>query len=412
MANKTTAAKKSKTALLIGGGAPNSTLMAGALVAFLEQGARFDVISCSGAGALMGLLYAAPKNGDPAKALREWAEVGVSDEIYRMFPVNYKVFMKPGSAAEWWREMLAQNPFTAPLYDPASPWGRGVLSDWIKLMLATLSPSDLTPGSLGLCAHLPFAEQVIDFAAVPHIAPEFYINAYNTSMEQMRIFGKEAITPEHLKAAFSFPLIYPPYPLEDGDYIEGAAIDTLNFKALVSDKDEDEALHPDIDNLVVFDILGADKLIRKPRDLYDAWVLSIITPLVEIAKDDIALFEYKHNRDKDGKPKRNLLKVDLTGGIAQEHWNKVLDWSSSNLELLFQLGYKAGLEFCRQHADVLGIGKAPRVADMPEIAVTVIAPVPVESVHVTGSKPEPVAESETAAVAREPELSGPAEAQG
>src|SRR5437867_1654655 len=70
--------QKPKTALLIGGGAPNSTLMAGALVAFLEKGVEFDVISSSGAGALIGLLYTAPKNGDPAKALRQWAQVGVA----------------------------------------------------------------------------------------------------------------------------------------------------------------------------------------------------------------------------------------------------------------------------------------------------------------------------------------------
>jgi hypothetical protein len=37
-----------KTAQLIGGGAPNSTLIAGALAAFLDAGIRFDVISTSG----------------------------------------------------------------------------------------------------------------------------------------------------------------------------------------------------------------------------------------------------------------------------------------------------------------------------------------------------------------------------
>jgi hypothetical protein len=46
-----------KKALVIGGGAPNSALVAGALVAFVDRGVRFDVISTSGAGALMGLLY-------------------------------------------------------------------------------------------------------------------------------------------------------------------------------------------------------------------------------------------------------------------------------------------------------------------------------------------------------------------
>src|SRR5271163_4042264 len=94
---KTQASKKK--ALLIGGGAPNASLMAGALVAFLHQGVEFDVISTSGAGALMGLLYTAPVGGDPVAALENWVNVGVADPIYAGFPVNYKVFMKPGPQA-------------------------------------------------------------------------------------------------------------------------------------------------------------------------------------------------------------------------------------------------------------------------------------------------------------------------
>lgn len=40
-----------------------------------------------------------------------------------------------------------------------------------------------------------------------------------------------------------------------------------------------------------FDMLGFDKLSHNPKNFYDAWVLSIITPLVEIARDDTKLFE-------------------------------------------------------------------------------------------------------------------------
>lgn len=346
---------KSKTALVLGGGAPNSTLIAGALVAFYEKNAQFDVISCSGAGALMGLLYTAPKNKDPVRALKEWARVGVSDSIYQLFPVNYKVFMKPGSAAEGYRSWLTQNPFTAPFFDPSSPVGNGLFTDWVRLGLASMSPTSLSMNSLGLCAHLPFADDVIDFTQVRHIGPEFYINAYNIDKEKMRIWGKQEITAEHLKAALAFPMIYPPYKMEDGDYIEGAAIDTLNFKALVNDDPDDAGLHPDIDNLVIFDILGDGKLIRKPRNLYDSWVKSIITPLVKIAKDNIALFEYRYNLDRHGNKKRNLYKVDLMGGIDPEHWPEVMDWSHSNLQHLFDIGYNAGLEFCRQHPEMLGL---------------------------------------------------------
>src|SRR5262249_50016108 len=48
-------------ALVLGGGAPNLTLMAGAVAALDDAGVEFDVVSTSGAGMLIGLLYAAPK---------------------------------------------------------------------------------------------------------------------------------------------------------------------------------------------------------------------------------------------------------------------------------------------------------------------------------------------------------------
>jgi len=354
--------RNGKKALLIGGGAPNSTLIAGALVAFLDRGVKFDVISTSGAGALMGLLYTAPQGGDPRAALTRWADMGVADAIYDWFPVNYKVFMKPGMAADAYRKALLASPLTQPFFDSFAPGAvTGLWADWVRLFFATLSPTDLTPQSMGMCAHLPFAGQAIDFAAVPDIEPEFYINAYNVTQEKMSIWGKREITPQHLNAAFSFPFIYPPTRIDGDDYIEGAAIDTLNFKALVSDEKEEPGVHREIDTLVVFDILGIDKLIRKPRYLYDAWVGSIITPLVQLSKDDVRLFELQHNIDPhSGQPKRALLKVDLASGIPESAWPKVLDWSNSNLKLLFEVGYQAGMTFCDFHGDVLNIATPAR----------------------------------------------------
>ncbi|MNT45915.1 hypothetical protein D3C72_1825300 [compost metagenome] len=81
---------------------------------------------------------------------------------------------------------------------------------------------------------------------------------------------------------------------------------------------------------------------------------SIITPLVKISKSELRLFELEHNTDaRTGQPKRRLLKLDLMGGIPEQHWPDTLDWSSSNMQLLFDVGHKAGLAFCRQHGDLL-----------------------------------------------------------
>lgn len=356
--------RRNRKALVIGGGAPNSTLIAGALAAFLAEGVEFDVISASGAGVLMGLLATAPRDASPQAALTQWAEVGVADSIYKLFPVNYKVFKKPGAQAESYRDAmlnqfqqmpgLAASPFAA-MFSQHFAEASAKWNDWMHLMMSAMSPSDLHSGSLGLCAHLPFLEQSIDFSAVPRMAPEFYINAYNLDRHRMQIWNKDQITAAHVRAALSFPFLYAPTEIDGEHYIEGAALDTLNFTPFITDPDTGAAPAGEVDTLVVLDILGEDRLIRKPRNLYDAWVRSIITPLVKISQTEQRLFELEHNRDPaTGAPLRQVLKVDLMAGVPQDHWPHVLDWSASNMQLLFQVGYRAGVDFCRQHGELLG----------------------------------------------------------
>lgn len=328
-----------KTALILGGGAPNATLMSGALVAFAEAGVEFDVISTAGAGALIGLLYVAPAQGTPVEALRRTVEMGVADAIYDHFPVNYKVFQKPGAVADLYRQLLAANPLTQTL---AAQHGDSAMqklfSDWVHLLFASACPTDLGPKSLGLCASVPFLEETVDFAALKEIEAAFYINAYNLSDRRMENFAKHQISADHCRAALAFPFLYPPYPIADPHtgaekfYYEGAAHDCLNYKALVDHE-------PEVDRIVVFDVLGADELMRTPRDLYDAWLLSIIVPLVEIARDDTKIFETVHNADG----RRRLFKVPFD--IPSEHEVEALDWSRSNLETLFAVGYRSAQDY-------------------------------------------------------------------
>ena len=116
--------------------------------------------------------------------------------------------------------------------------------------------------------------------------------------------------------------------------------DCLNFKSLVNDDAANPAAKP-ISRPSSCSIFSApETLLRKPRDLYDAWVLSIITPLVEVARDDLKLFEYQHNRDANGQ-KRKLLKLPLMSSVPADQLPDVLDWSSSNLNTLYQIGYEA-----------------------------------------------------------------------
>jgi predicted acylesterase/phospholipase RssA len=340
-----------KTGLVLGGGAPNSPLIAGALAAFHDQEVEFDVISASGAGVLMGLLYTAPLEGTPREALKRWADAGVADTIYKMMPVNYKIFHKPGKEADAYRGVFqapAGNPMFQGMQSALSgsvPW-----SDWTQLLMSTMSPSSLSSKSLGLCAHAPFLEGAIDFTAIASMKPEFYINAYNLHPHQMTIWGKHEIQVQHVRAALSFPFLYAPTEIDGEDYIEGAALETLNFDPFIEGKGD----HGDVDTLVVLDILGDERLLRKPRNLYDAWVGSMITPLVKVSQNQLRLFELEHNTNRaTGEPKRQLLKLELMAAVPDQHLPYTMDWSTSNMQLLFDVGYKAATRFCRQHAGVL-----------------------------------------------------------
>jgi NTE family protein len=84
-------------------------------------------------------------------------------------------------------------------------------------------------------------------------------------------------------------------------------------------------------------------------------VKQIIVPLVEIAKDDMKIFDniYNIKVDKQGRPvygpdgkpekKRSLLRVEFD--IPDDYWPELLDWSSSNVRRLFRIGREAGERF-------------------------------------------------------------------
>jgi NTE family protein len=359
-------------ALMLGGGAPTLTLESGALAALLDHEVRFEAVSTAGAGMLVGLLYAAPRGMSPRQALEHTREMGVHDAIYDLFPINYKVFHKPGALAHAYRRWLQSLPRLVPGQDMASR----LLADWVALWFATWCPSDLSSRSLGLCDHAPWIDEVVDFDKLKSFPGEFYMNAYCIEDQEMRIFTKDEITPDHFRAALAFPLIYPPFKLDGKTYIEGSAIDTLCFEGLIKYRDEQLrrekagtaatrklAAQEPLRNVVVFDVLSSKRIIRAPRSLYDAWVQSIMIPLVEIAKDDIRLFEHVHNKGwSKEQPKLELLRIRFD--IPDEHWPHVLDWSYSNLARLYDIGYAAGLRFYEQHKDKLTATPSDR-ADRP-----------------------------------------------
>ncbi|MFC4160322.1 patatin-like phospholipase family protein [Chitinimonas lacunae] len=350
----------SGNALVIGGGAPNSTYMAGALAAFAAAGVEFDVISASGAGALIGLLYLAPRRADPLSALAATVDFGVADPIYRLFPVNYKVFHKPGALAEQFRACL---PPRWPLWPGYGEEWLHLCNDWLQLSLSSWCPSDLGWHSQGMCAHVPFVADVVDFDRLRESRTRFYLHAFNLTRRQMVLWDQHQLDERRFRAAMSYPFLYPPYRLDGELYYEGAAFECLNYRGVLAALDDGLA----IDNIVVLDVLGHTKLLREPRNLWDAYVLSIVAPLVFTAQRDTELFDLRHNRDRHGRRLRQLIEVPFVA--SEEQCREALDWNRDNLRRLYQLGYEAGLACAARHGEALGLGPAPGQAEVQPLAL-------------------------------------------
>lgn len=445
--------------VVMSGGAPQSPLMAGFLYEILKSKRTFKNFHTSGAGALMALLFLAPRSKDPCDALRRWVESGVADEVYAKMPVNFKLFRKPGPFTPLYHYMAqrfqvprANTPAAAddPLKDLFAEWlassredrsgrlsdrdptdrmqerlqgmwlgarneqlfkdlragtdpikrlrnrwltswlktddQRRVYNDLVELWFSAMTPTTLSPKSKGLAAPLPFLEDLVDFDTLKALGSakkiHLCVNAYNMTkdakrdkgvkvnrkdrnLEVMEIFDENQIDGDHIRAAFSMPFIYPPARLGDFYYSEGADHQPINFHTLTERKAADGA-----SQAVLLDVLAdlEDLLVRTPRDLWDAYVISIMTPVVALAHEDVDDFE-------TDEPKHGVKLIHADWKVPAEFQAYIMDWSYTNLEKLFETGREAGKLFLfgdgkdkKPHVDELLTYKEVFGQDLPQCA--------------------------------------------
>jgi predicted acylesterase/phospholipase RssA len=353
-----------KRALVLGGGAPNFTLMSGALLALHRAGVTFDLVYMAGAGGVVGLVYLAPKGLTPDEALQNTMNYGISDQIYAMVPVNYKLFSKGGPAAEAFRDYWTSLP---PVRAAMNQFGmtdaQKVAADWLLFLGSMMCPNDIGYFTTGVCAHVPFIEDVVDFDKLK-TAPDHALNAYCIEHERMVEFRKPHLDIHHFRAALSFPYLYPPYRIGNHTYYEGAALDSLNLIGTMTHAKANAG----IDTVVVFDIVRP-YLIHRPRSLWDAYAQSIIVPLVANAEKEMAIFKHWVETGWVVKPPPRHMPEELHGvfngqkhpvppgitaftlnfEIPEPYQPYMLEWSRSNLETLFGFGYEAGRTFILNH---------------------------------------------------------------
>ena len=329
--------KKGKKALLLGAGGALGGLEAGALIALDEMGVKFDVLSGACIGSVLTLAYTSPAQGRTSReSLEYWcSEVGLSDEIYQCLPTDYKVFQKQTGTFnpffDKWVETMMQFGWNYGQISKSN--SQRLYNDLFMLGLTMMAPS-IVPFSTSISRISPGLANLIDFEKIKDVKQDIYINALNVDEKKIELFDKNEITIQHVLAGSSLYFVCPQTQINGKWYGEGSYIDTLNFKGILE-------AHEDIDTIVVMNILNRKDLVRRPKNIYDAYNLSIMLPFITIADDDIKIFEAKY------KGKRNLLKVNFE--IPQEHIPKLLDWSVSNITNLRDIGYKAGKKFFKEN---------------------------------------------------------------
>jgi NTE family protein len=297
----------------------------------------------------------------------------VSDPIYEMLPINYKVFNKGGPSATAFRDYWKTLP---EVQRAMNQYGQSNVeklnSDWLLLNGAMTCPTDVNFFSKGICGHVPFIENLVDFEALKTAEPDYTLTAYCIEEEDVEEFDKPNVGVHEFRAALSFPFIYPPYRIDGKHYYEGAAVESLSLVSVM------EHWRGKVDQIIVFDVLTKD-LIHRPRNLMDAYAQSIIVPLVANAEKELAIFEYwaetgcpilpltvpkkpgprlwelLNKLGPDPKtcvpPGIEVLKVRFD--IPDDRRPYLLDWSRSNLESSFGLGYAAGQKFLANNAGKL-----------------------------------------------------------
>jgi len=345
-------AKQPKAAVVLGGGAPNGALMAGALAALYDKNKTFNEFYTSGAGAVIGLAYLAARGLTPDVALREVVRVGVDDAIYNWLPLGFKTFFKSGPFTVPFKQFGDRFKLSESVADPDF---RRLYNDCVDLFIAAITPTTLTPASQALCAHFPFVEDTIDFKKLKNFKGKFFMNAYCIETGKSQQFDKDQdqISSEHFFAALSYPFIYPPTRIGTRNYYEGAAHDPLNLP-----KYHRLCCKNTIEFMVVVDLLGAYKkaLIRTPENLLDAYGISMLLPVVALAEKDMTRFASFHKQiqrkaRKKGKKGLNRHIYDLESLTFTIHPNDYLtlcDWSHSNMQRLWDLGYEGGLDFFKK----------------------------------------------------------------
>jgi len=350
-----------KRAIALAGGGPAVGLSLGALKRLVdEEGMRFDVWGTACIGAWVAALYnQAPQGQEYARTLDFFSHVFRPDREYAKFPMAtlftpdwramtegmMSFMLNPASYQDLFVPetiLRATNDLWAIARDPTS-WTSAHLRPAIfnavmaanpmtRFMTSALWLSPVTGLSKVYEPDNPLFQQ-IDFAALHQPGkPVVYHNAYNLTDHRLEQFsnvpgdGKADISANSLCACSALPFILSPVEMAGKEYVEGAMVETVNFKGMLDE-------HPDLDEVWVSRLL-VHKQIRKPRNLVDALNNLVMMFAATSTEDDVKLFKY-HVRERGHKIR--IVELDVSYDVD-------FDWTHSNLQRGIDEGWRSADE--------------------------------------------------------------------
>jgi predicted acylesterase/phospholipase RssA len=359
-----------KRAICLGGGGPAVGLHIGALEALKNRGIDFGndqsvwALSCIGAWA--GVIYnQAEKGKEIDTTYNFFHDIFRDDASFESFPTN-TIF-----APDWARYAEAVYEH---LWDPANYKNAFLPREIMRSYMKTLSylshrknwrrfsQGDFNRWTLNdiLAVHpamrflsgLMYKTKVdgrarlfyedsewlkqIEFDELKKAGKPFiFHNAYNFAEHKIDLFANDpagwngnrhkAISAASLCACSALPFVEETVKVDNTQYCEGALVDTLNFKSLLSE-------HKDLKEIWINRIVDTHQ-VRKPENLHDA--LANLCQLfgATVGEDDVKLFKF-HVKENNSSKDPELAKLKFIGMIIEIEVSDQINfhWSHKNLK--------------------------------------------------------------------------------
>ena len=324
--------------IVLSGWAPAMTLMSGVMLGFMAKGVKFDVISTSGAGALIGLLCLAPKGRTAQQALQQLPNLFVSDMFYSFLPINTNVFFKYGPFSKGMYDLREKFKLAVDPADP-SPFKR-LFNDWVNLKFSLWTPTTFELKTKGMMSHSPQIDEFVDFRKLRDSACRFYVNAFNLNTRDLCIFDNKNTDTAVYHASEALPVLFEPQRVGGGDlFTTGATHDPTGLQAIWLKEKQN------LDMILALDPMSA-AIWRAPLNIHDAFQLMLMNPILALETLLFSLYARIDHLRENADPATKLPALyRIPFSIDKTYYPEMLKWTYSNAITLQKIGYDAATAF-------------------------------------------------------------------